>query len=293
MNATIGAPAVVDAGRGAAWWSEAWRILTSNFFTWIGIMIVYMIISVAINAIPFVGAIGHLLLTPVFIGGFMLGCAAIERGEPLRVAHLFEGFQGARFVPLMSIGAINCAIIVAAFALMVAAVMGSLPWPELLRMDVNPHSFEELAGSARAMAGTALLATLLLVVFVAVVAMANWFAPALVTLRGATAVEAMKLSFVSCLRNWLPFLVYGLIGVAIIIASMLLFVGVMLLLGAGALIGGGDGGWGALLGMFVLLFAIMALELLVLGPLTFASIYAGFRDSFDAERGQADIPAHR
>ena len=49
--------------------------------------------------------------------------------------------------------------------------------------------------------------------------MLNWFAPALVALPAFSAVEAMKLSFLSCLHQWLPFLVCGLIGVAITIRA--------------------------------------------------------------------------
>ena len=79
MAHMIGEPRVVEAGRGAAWWGEGWRLFTSNFWTWIGIMIIYIIISVLISIVPFVGTLGHWLLTPVFMGGLMLGCQAIDR----------------------------------------------------------------------------------------------------------------------------------------------------------------------------------------------------------------------
>ena len=84
--------------------------------------------------------------------------------------------------------------------------------------------------------------TLVVLVIAAVFAMLNWFAPALVALRGATAVDAMKASFMSCLRNWVPFLVYGLIAIAVSrgrgarCSSALAFV-----FGAGALFGGDVG----------------------------------------------------
>ena len=44
MANVIGEPRVVEAGRGAAWWGEGWHILTSNFWTWIGMMIIYIVI---------------------------------------------------------------------------------------------------------------------------------------------------------------------------------------------------------------------------------------------------------
>ena len=107
MSISLSDVRVVEASRGTGWWAQGWRTFTSNLWTWIGIMVIYFIIVVLISVIPFVGDVGHSLLAPVFIGGLMLGCRAIHRGEPLRVAHLFEGFQGAHFVPLLIIGAID------------------------------------------------------------------------------------------------------------------------------------------------------------------------------------------
>jgi uncharacterized membrane protein len=40
--------------------------------------------------------------------------------------------------------------------------------------------------------------------------MATWFAPALIVLQDLSVGAALKASFFACLRNWLPFLVYGL-----------------------------------------------------------------------------------
>ena len=61
MTGTIGEPQVVDAGRGAAWWGEGFRLFTSSFWTWIGIMVIYIIISMLINVVPYVGTLGHWL----------------------------------------------------------------------------------------------------------------------------------------------------------------------------------------------------------------------------------------
>ena len=62
-------------------------------------------------------------------------------------------------------------------------------------------------------------------------AMAIWYAPALVILNDIPAAEAMKLSFKGCLRNMVPFLVYGVVGIILaIIASIPLALGWLLLL---------------------------------------------------------------
>src|SRR5699024_8206828 len=53
-----------------------------------------------------------------------------------------------------------------------------------------------------------------------------WFAPALIMLNGVAPTEALKMSFVGCLRNILPMLIYGLICTILLIAGALpLFLG--------------------------------------------------------------------
>ena len=51
--------------------------------------------------------------------------------------------------------------------------------------------------------------------------MAFWFAPALVILRNASAVDALKLSFNGCLLNIMPFLLYGIIGLVLTIVAVI------------------------------------------------------------------------
>jgi len=76
--------------------------------------------------------------------------------------------------------------------------------------------------------------------------MATWFAPALALFHEQSATEAMKASFIACLRNVLPFLLYGVILFLLAIAASIPF----------------GLGW------------------LVLGPTMAASLYTGYRDIF-------------
>ena len=76
--------------------------------------------------------------------------------------------------------------------------------------------------------------------------MAIWFAPALVILHDLKPIEALQSSFRGCLKNVPAFLIYGLAGVVLaIVASIPLLLG-----------------W------------------LILGPVTIASAYTGYRDIF-------------
>ena len=294
MTGTIGEPQVVAAGRGAAWWGKGFRLFTSSFWTWIGIMIIYIIISVLINAVPYVGSLGHWLLTPVFMGGLMIGCAALDRGEPLRVAHLFEGFQGAHFVPLMIIGAVNIALTLAIGAVAAVGVLGGMKLADMSSLGAGGDPLGALLGSAQSITGTGLLMTLVVLVIAFVFMMLNWFAPALVALRGATALDAMKASFLSCLRNWVPFLIYGMIEVAVLVAAVLVFGGLAFMLGAGAMFSGDAGSWLAAAALFFVFFLLaIALFALVVGPVVFGSIYAAYKDTLSRDDAPLDNPAYR
>ena len=112
--------------------------------------------------------------------------------------------------------------------------------------------------------------------------------------RGVSAVEAMKLSFVSCLRNWLPFLIYGVIGVAISLVVGIAFVAVAIALGASAFMSGSTSGTlGAMLGFFFLAMAMMAVVALVVGPVIFGTTYAGYEDTLAGDAPPPANPAYR
>lgn len=290
MDNRSGEPRVVDAGRGAAWWAGGWRLFASNVFTWIGIIIVYYVISIVLNIVPVIGSVAQALLTPVFVGGIMLGCRSIERDGTLRVAHLFEGFQSVHFVQLMIIGAVNIGFFVALFLLGALGVFGTVGLAALANPGVDPT--DAFASVLTAMPGSALLVALLMLVLVAVFAMLNWFAPAQVALRGASAWEAMKRSLSACLRNWLPFLVYGLIALAV----MTVF-GLMIVAGAFAFFAsaftGSDMGLGTMMFGFIMLGILFALSGFVIGPIVFGSAYASYVDVFDGANESLANPAYR
>ena len=65
------------------------------------------------------------------------------------------------------------------------------------------------AAGVGAIGGSFVLGLLLALALSILVYMAFWFAPALVVLRGAAPVAAIKQSFAGCLRNLVPFLIYG------------------------------------------------------------------------------------
>ena len=119
-------PRLLAAGDGAAWWGESWRIFCAAPFAWVGIFVVFVVLSIALVMIPVVGSLVHTVLTPVFAGGVMLGCHALARGRPLTIGHLFEGFQRGRFAPLLTLGLIWLAVLIVIAVVMVASLFLTL-----------------------------------------------------------------------------------------------------------------------------------------------------------------------
>jgi uncharacterized membrane protein len=244
-------PHAVGADRGIAWWGEAWRLFTPAAGVWILILVLLVILNMVLAVVPLIGHVIGQLLFPIFAGGLMLGCRAVDRGEPLNVGHLFAGF-GTHTGPLFIVGLIYTAVAVGialvVFGLLLvffgAAIVSSLWHLQDVQQLQDPWDVFSTLGSL----GLAILVGLcvFLLLYLPLV-MAVWFAPALVVLRGVAPLEAMRLSFSGCMRNIVPFLLYGLVGVGLAIVAT-----IPLLLG-----------W------------------LVLGPLTIASLYTGYCDIYE------------
>jgi uncharacterized membrane protein len=223
----------VPAGQGWNWIAEGWGLFKGAPVIWIVNVVLFMVIVLAIQLVPVAGGIAGMLLAPVMGAGLMLGARAVHQGEGLEVGHLFAGFR-ERTGPLVVVGVIY---LIATVVIVLAMVM---------LMGVSFLGLMTGTGSPGAFGAGVLLGVLVALALSIPLMMAYWFAPALVVLNGFGAVDAMKTSFSACLKNILPFLVYGLVGLVLaIIASIPLALG-----------------W------------------FVLGPVFVASIYASYRDVF-------------
>ena len=184
----------VEAGRGSAWWGDGWRLFRAAPGVWIGILVVYLLIVVGLSAIPWLGQIASGLLAPVLAAGVMVGCGDLDRGEPLRVAHLFACFDDRLAAAADRVGrstsaAGSCCGCSRELRLRRRRHRGSL----LALLSGDPSA---LASSALAGLGLGALVVMLLVLLLSIpLMMAFWFAPALIALRGDEPVAAMKASF--------------------------------------------------------------------------------------------------
>lgn len=193
-------PRSVSAGSGWMWIAQAWELFKRDPGTWVGIIVVFMIINVGLSLIPLVSILGS-LLGPVFVGGIMLGCAEADRGDGLKLGHLFAGFSAhtGRLVLVGVMYLVGMLVIVVGIAIFVVGAMSA-------------GSEDPLMYALAVLVGLAVMIPLL---------MAYWFAPVLIVLEEASAIEAMKMSFSACLKNVVPFLVYGLMSMLLLIVGMI------------------------------------------------------------------------
>jgi hypothetical protein len=237
-SATAEAGRAVSAGQGWAWITGGFELFKKQPGMWIALVVVLFVILIVLsflNILFFLGSIAMMLLMPVFVAGLMIACQAQQRGSPLEIGHLFAGFKTQTgnliVVGALALGGFIIVMVPVMLIVGVGAFFGAA------RGD---------AAGAAAMGGSFLIAWLLAMALSILLYMALWFAPALVALRGVAPVEAIKRSFFGCLKNVVPFLIYGII-------MMVLSIVATIPLGLG---------W------------------LVLGPVAVASVYVAYRDIY-------------
>ena len=238
-------PRVVDAGRGVSWWTEGWRLFTPGVGVWLLIMIILICLHVVGAFIPVVGSLAMQILFPVFTGGLMLGCRAIDRGNPLTVGHLFGGFN-QRTGSLVVVGLIYTGLAILIMAI-VAGMMIAIFGVAILGMLTGAADPSQTGVALGSVVVAVLLGILFFLLLLLPLIMAIWFAPALVMLGGLSPGAAMKASFHGCLQNIIPFLLYGAVGIVLAIIATIPF----------------GLGW------------------FVLGPVAIASVYASYCDIFE------------
>jgi len=229
----------VPIGRGLDWITEGFALFRLNPLIWIVNLLIFLAIATLLSLVPVVGAIASMLAQPVLVGGMLLGCQALERGQALRIEHLFDGFR-QNTQPLLMVGLFSGVAYLLVGLLVFMVVGGALGLSVLGGLADQP---------ALAMGGAMLgyvLSGLIGLALSVPIAMATWFAPALVVFGNRQALDAMQASFSACLRNMLPFLLYGVVALVLAALAMIPF----------------------------------GLGLLVLGPVLVASVYTGYRDIF-------------
>lgn len=193
------------------WIVSGFQLFKANPAMWIILLVLYLAIMIPLSLLPVIGSIVTTLLAPVFAAGMMWGCLALTRSQDLEINHLFEGFK-KNTAQLIAVGGIYMVSLLVVAVFVVLALDKETIELLVQGKDLSPEQASEM-----------LLPILVALLFVMPIMMAYWYAPVLTGLHNLTAVDAMKLSFMACLKNMLPFLLYGIIFMVLLILAIIPF----------------------------------------------------------------------
>jgi len=174
-------------------------------------LLIYLAIIIPISFMPVIGSVVTTLLAPVFAAGMMWGCKALTLKQDLEINHLFEGFK-KNTTQLIAVGGVY---MLSLFAIMVMVVLTL----DKDTVELLMKGKEVSTAQANAMVLPMLTAMFLLLPIL----MAYWYAPVLISLHSLAVLDAMKFSFIACLKNMLPFLLYGLTFMLILVVAIIPF----------------------------------------------------------------------
>ena len=243
----------VEIGRGWGWLVDGWRLFLKAPGVWVLIMLVDLGITIVLELIPFIGTLAFALLMPVLVGGMLYGAAALDRGEPLQVGHLFQGFKDQeRMGPLVILGLFSLAAGVVLGVVILLFMGGGLLLGGVLDSTGAVVAPQALGGL---FAGLGLLALLVILLIGFLIGMAFLYSIPLVMLGGQQPWPAVQDSVAACWINFLPLTVFSLI-------------------------------------LFVLTFIALiplALGLLVLGPVVVGAVYVSYQEVFGGATARVNL----
>lgn len=241
----------VPAASGWRWLAEGFALFRRNAPLWAGMILVLYVGLRLVLLLPFVGLIAA-LVAPNFLAGLCHGAQALDRGKRLRMAYLVSGFL-KNAAALVTLGGISIAGQLAILMLMTTIAGDEIKTVAML----GAKGLSDPANAARlqAVAPAVMKALYVGAALSLPLIMATWFAPLLVFFDDLKPLPAMWLSLRACLKNILPFLIYGS---ALTLAMMLL---------APVVMATGE----------------LYIGLWLLAPMLLPSVYASYKDIFPTQ----------
>lgn len=227
---------------------QGWQWIISGFYLfrkapliWVLTSFTMLLVAVTLAIVPLLGQFIFTLISPVFLAGIMFGCRELDQNREFELFHLFVAFK-TNAAPLITIGGIY--LIGQVLIVGIVMMIGGSMMADMLLYGKRVDESELMGVSSNIL--TALLVAITLSI---PLLMAAWFSPLLVVFHNVPPVIAMQRSFFACLRNFIPFQLYG---ITLIILAMI---------------------------------ALMpyGLGLIILVPTVFGSIYVSYKDIFLGE----------
>jgi hypothetical protein len=212
-----------SAAHGWYWVRDAFKLFAKSPALWIALTVVMIIMWLMAGMVPLIGPLVIGVLSPVLIAGLMAGARKVEKGGELELADLFTGFR-ENLKPLAVVGAIALAL-----QLLIAGVMLLMGYKELpMPVAGRAPDLVELQNYLSQIA----LPMLVGLALAMPLSMAFWFPPSLLIFnKKMNPIDAIKWSFYACIANIVPFLIYGLVIMGLMmLMPFTLFLGFIVLL---------------------------------------------------------------
>jgi hypothetical protein len=254
---------------GANWVIDGFKNFMISPFSWLLVVFLYIIMLGTLSILPFVSIISS-IIAPIFMGGLMMCARENKEQQTFPIKQLFSGFSinGGK---LAGLGALNLGIMILLFIIIaVVALVVLLGNIENLQYLDNIESMIENNLFSPNDALLVLLIVLIATSLIIPIAMAFWFAPALIIFHDVDIFTSLKLSFMGCLKNVMPYLIYSLFLIFIYFIAAIPIIILATLIG--------DAEPNPL--VVLLMVIIVTIEIFVFASVFFTSVYASYEDIF-------------
>lgn len=251
----------VPAQRGWLWVKAGYALFRIQPALWTTLMFGWLLLSILVSSIPYVGPIIGGLLYPVMSAGLWLGCESADKGEGLQVRHLFGGFgEGAGRLVLLGL-------------LHILPTLGLL-----VPIGLSLAILESLSGHAIGAYGVMILLGAVGLTPLNFLITTIIFSVPVARLNGLSPAAALRAGFSGSWRNWRPIVVCSL-GMTLPLLVALLPLGVSAALSAW--VGGVTGVTGITQAVGILIsLAIGIVGLTVWVAVLSTTCYAAYRDIY-------------
>ncbi|MGI0117858.1 BPSS1780 family membrane protein [Zooshikella sp. RANM57] len=240
------------SSHGISWCTSGVKLFSQEWVLFLAIGFIFVLLSLISQIIPLIGWAISQLLTILLWAGFMYCCDNVEKQGHFSFNQFFVGFN-QQTGPLLLLAAIYIAAIMLIFTIAGMFLMFTVGMDFIVAIQ-SPQGAPTMSEYRFLL--LAMIALLIVMALTIPLLMAIWFAPTLIILDQKPFWDAVKLSFQGCLRNMLPFLVYGL--VFLVIATVILL---------------------PLFASWYWLIAVFALYI-IFTPIVFCTIYTSYKDIF-------------
>lgn len=199
----------LPANRGFQWIRQGFDLFMQSPQQWLILSAMNFALFWLLEQLGGVGGMLSILLSPVLVAGWLLGCHALRTGLPLKPAYFFAGFMH-QTPRLLTLGG----IMVVSLLLIGVIVMG-LGGDTLSKIaeQWQPNSTPEQLNTLLGEDGMNVLLELFIIILIPVagLSMAMQFSPMLVVFNNVPPLIALKISVVAFWVNFAPLAIYGLV----------------------------------------------------------------------------------